>query len=101
VKANIAQGSITTAVNTTKLPTGSLVLYPNPATAEVHFNWPETDQSLRIRITDVNGHILREYFDNSKARSVTVPLDDMPSGTYILQVASKSRILQGVFTSVN
>jgi hypothetical protein len=76
-----------------------LLVYPNPATATLNISFSDDYQGqVNLKLTDVSG---REVWSSviSKDSSVyqtTVNLSDMASGTYILEVNGKAKMVRKV-----
>lgn len=73
----------------------SLALYPNPATthAELRGVIPPT-RSLHLEIVDVLGKTRQVLYDGSHpggAVNIRVPVEDLPSGTYLLTIGDGQR----------
>jgi photosystem II stability/assembly factor-like uncharacterized protein len=85
----ITQGSIfrwtppppePTVVTAIELPIQKILIYPNPTSDLVHFNFP--DQIEGIKVMDSHGIVLRKY----EAHTSEIDVADLSPGIYIVQV---------------
>ena len=68
-------------------------VYPNPASdfVTIHFNDASTGQARAV-LMDISGRILHESIENTGLNgNIVIPVRELPSGIYILQVESGSR----------
>ena len=69
-------------------PEFNMNLYPNPASDEITIELPADWKSVHVRILDVRGALVREIYQlDSRDR---IPVDDLPSATYNLEIISES-----------
>lgn len=59
-------------------------IVPNPASAEIHLNIPAGYEEAEIFILDVMGHSYEHV--STKGSSQTIKIDNLPNGTYFLQI---------------
>jgi hypothetical protein len=70
----------------------TLAVYPNPATGYLTVEWPSLEGATSLRMTDLAGKRLKEMQleTTSGFRRVTVPLEGIAPGAYVLEVSAAS-----------
>ncbi|HEY2722450.1 MAG TPA: T9SS type A sorting domain-containing protein [Chitinophagaceae bacterium] len=82
IDGNISYSSIRSLAKSTAV--GSLIVYPNPAMAQVQLQWPYNDaESLAITIFNSNGQIVQQQY-NAIADPVKIDLSHLPAGIYFI-----------------
>lgn len=72
----------------------ALMLYPNPATDWLSFQWPAGEAELRCIITDVAGRIVHQEILGTERSILSV--QSLPPGWYQLQLQGRQGRWQGV-----
>jgi hypothetical protein len=76
------------------LSKNSFIVYPNPASSSVTFNWLSLDgEACQLALRDIEGRLLRaETITNGAPglRSHSVNIDELPAGIYFCQLISKT-----------
>ncbi len=62
----------------------NLVIYPNPTKGKIMMEYPHSILIRQIRLTNLNGQVLREYDSDFDELDVT----NIPSGNYLLQLST-------------
>ena len=70
----------------------NLLIYPNPASNVLHVKWNTTDQISMLKIVDLNGRILNEYYTTDQ--EIEISLVDLSEGFYSLILQNNN----GLFT---
>lgn len=74
-------------------------VFPNPATSQLVIGTQTTaQQSLSIRLTNLDGKIVRQTLANSS--TTTLNVEDLPVGTYFLSVVDESSQLVNTYKIV-
>lgn len=63
-------------------------VFPNPAVNQINFQLSETESIVSIRLYGMNGQLVRKL-ENIRSSNMTLPRNDLPSGTYIYQVQTE------------
>lgn len=66
-------------------------IQPNPATDYLQINWKNLNTSLvpvNFRLNSLSGQVVLQHFQNSP-QNITIPLNDISSGLYLLEVQSE------------
>jgi len=70
----------------------SVVIYPNPATSFIYFQFHENQGAIMdIRLSDLNGKVL--YTTNTSLNPGKVALPELKPGIYLLNIGNKSEKL--------
>lgn len=80
-------------LDTTNFTDTSIVLYPNPVTAQLQLTLPRNRIQERITIADVSGKIVLEQNGGRDAVEVV----QLASGVYIIQVVAEDAVFVGKF----
>ncbi len=71
-------------------------VYPNPTVKNLNINLPEFwEGETTIFIYDFNGKMINSF--TSSSGSITLPVDNIPSGFYRLSATNKSKVLNASF----
>ena len=66
---------------------GEYLVYPNPSTGTFNLRLPNTDQKVRIVITDLSGKtIAAENIDEDHTETIRIELRNVAQGVYLMQV---------------
>jgi phosphatidylserine/phosphatidylglycerophosphate/cardiolipin synthase-like enzyme len=66
-----------------------VVIYPNPATNEIHINLASEANIEEIRLVNAMGIVIQTIHPNGGLQNVSVSLDDYSSGVYFIQIESE------------
>ncbi len=70
-------------------------VYPNPASTRISIDLPDGFSSDRglVLIHSYDGKVLiKNLINGANARSITIPIEDLPSGLYLIKVAQGERV---------
>ena len=70
----------------------NVLLYPNPADEVVHIELPTCTGEVKVNIYDLNGTVVKQVI--SDIHTMQIPVGDLPSGQYIIQLHNDQTILQ-------
>lgn len=83
INASIVFSSIDKSTDIKQNSTNDFIVYPNPAYNEIHFN---SDELVKVvTIMDITGKKVYVVHPNATGE-ITVPLQDLNSGNYIIQI---------------
>lgn len=66
--------------------TKQLSVYPNPANTLFEIGFPDNENSVRIKMTNMTGQVLRDV--TASGSKAVIQSSDIPAGIYILNVSS-------------
>ena len=91
-------GSVSTGLSTIR--PAALNLYPNPAVNELYITpSAELNGNVTVRILDMMGRTVAEYTQNFSAGvPVSIPVNHLQTGNYILRAESEVTVWTGRFT---
>jgi hypothetical protein len=73
-------------------------LYPNPAKDKINISTINTiEEEVEIQVVDITGKILKTETLNKGSQFISIRLDDLSSGIYLLQLKSKNGLTQKRF----
>lgn len=75
-------------------------IYPNPASSTINITVNTCDEhGFDIHIFDIRGVLLisKSIQNNSLSSSVTIPINELPSGCYIVQICQKPNLITKTF----
>lgn len=70
-------------------------LYPNPATDQISVSFPEDLKNAAISVLDMMGRTV--YRKTGSGKIITVNIENLPSGNYLLKAQEGNRIYSGKF----
>ena len=84
--------------NTAKL----LVVYPNPASNYLiaYYTLPEAASGARLIVSNTSGIVLQEVSLTLIKNQVTIPLQNLISGNYILTLKTDKKVIESVSFNV-
>ena len=75
----------------TRLPNGQVSIYPNPAHNMLTVAWKsDIPQGSSIIISDIAGRIVANKSTGGAAHSMTIPVNDLPAGAYIIRMMDEN-----------
>lgn len=71
----------------------SLMVYPNPASGEIHLNYQFEEQSAEIQfeIVDINGRVLKSITAESQSADQLIDIKSLSDGLYFIRVIRDGR----------
>ena len=86
--------SLITAIEQ-QISAGDIILYPNPAQDQLHVNIPaHLEGNVSVKIMNTLGQVL---YSGTSAESKTIPVSNLKSGVYVLEVKSKGVSVNKMF----
>jgi hypothetical protein len=92
----------TNNIKTLSLNTSNVEIFPSPAkdNINVHVNF-ETPENFKVQVYDMQGRLVLQLGEKAnKEYSRNIPLHELPSGNYILQIAGNKTKAQELFTII-
>ena len=71
--------------------TGTLSLYPNPASSVVTLTAEGFEGQIRVDVVDMNGRTVYTSSNHGTAASIQLPVADLPQGAYFVRVTSEQQ----------
>ncbi len=73
--------------------TGTFEVYPNPTTGMFNVKVPANETNVQVTITDLLGHtVMTQAVENNKGNEISIQLDNLTSGTYMVQVQAGTAV---------
>ena len=69
----------------------SFTIYPNPSPGQVHVNFPESVESVLVRITGMDGKLVREQIIFKGSHSI-IHMDGLAKGVYLITLLDKNKV---------
>ena len=66
-------------------------IYPNPSPGQVHLNFPESVESVFVRITGMDGKLIREQIIFNGSHSM-INMDGLAKGVYLVTLFDKDKV---------
>ncbi|MEZ5017088.1 MAG: T9SS type A sorting domain-containing protein [Flavipsychrobacter sp.] len=79
-----------TNIITTSATTPKIQLIPNPAHNEVKVSFDNVEGTALVKLTNITGQVVYLQEVNAASGSLTIPLTNMPSGMYIVELQSQN-----------
>jgi hypothetical protein len=76
--------------------TSTMVAYPNPASQYLSVEVPADGKEWSVEMCDVEGNVAAEISSVRPSAVVTLPVDNMASGVYLIRVRSESATSSGL-----
>ncbi|WP_276133414.1 T9SS type A sorting domain-containing protein [Polluticoccus soli] len=80
-------------IGDTKEKTSTLSLYPNPATNIINLEWAQPLHDAKISLTNMMGQQVYQTNQPVNGSSMSVQIDQLPAGTYLLSVHNNTGIV--------
>ena len=68
----------------------NIEMYPNPVSENLHINLDKVDGAKSLKLVDMFG---KTMFESANTENVTVPMNNLNAGMYIIQVQTTSGVL--------
>lgn len=71
------------------LTNNKIKTHPSPATRLVHITTSSSTYLKTVKLINLNGHVVYETRENGLKKEISIAIDFLPSGIYILQINDK------------
>ncbi|MCB9046241.1 MAG: T9SS type A sorting domain-containing protein [Chitinophagales bacterium] len=83
-------GKPTTGIIAAKEKNAQMQLIPNPAYSHVKVSFDKIEGEAQIKLTSITGQVVYQSITNTQTGSVTIPLQNVPAGIYIVELQGKN-----------